>query len=93
MKTIEEAAIEHMSKINLSQENKQYVCKGDFGISFHEGVDFAQRWIPVEEELPEKLKQVIVKLENGWHTCTWITEDGTFAFNIKPTHWRYIDLK
>ena len=53
MKTIEEAAIEHMSKINLSQENKQYICDGDFGISFHEGVEFAQRWIPVEEELPE----------------------------------------
>ena len=36
---------------------------------------------PVEEGLPEKSKQVIVKLENGWHTCTWITGDGTFALN------------
>ena len=62
MKTIEEAAIEHMSKINLSQENKQYICDGDFGISFHEGVEFAQRWIPVEEELPEIGEKVITKM-------------------------------
>lgn len=60
---------------------------------FEAGVEFAQRWIPIEEELPEKLVQVIVKLENGWCTCTWITEDGDFAFNVKPTHWRPIELK
>ena len=60
---------------------------------FEAGVEFAQRWIPVEEELPEKLVQVIVKFENGWCTCTWITEDGDFAFNVKPTHWRPIELK
>jgi len=60
---------------------------------FEAGVQFAQRWIPVEEELPEKLVQVIVKLENDWCTCTWITEDGDFAFNVKPTHWRHIDIK
>lgn len=84
MKTIEEA-------LNIAYDE----CKGNayFGNGFKKGVDFAQRWIPIEEELPEKSKQVIVKLENGWHTCTWITEDGTFAFNVKPTHWRHIDLK
>ena len=60
---------------------------------FEAGVEFAQRWIPVEEELPEKLVQVIVKLEDGWCTCTWITEDGDFAFNVKPTHWRPLNLK
>ena len=60
---------------------------------FEAGVQFAQRWIPIEEELPEKLVQVIVKFENGWCTCTWITEDGDFAFNVKPTHWRPIELK
>ena len=84
MKTIEEA-------LNIAYDE----CKSNayFGNGFKKGVEFAQRWIPVEEELPEKSKQVIVKFENGWHTCTWITEDGTFAFNVKPTHWRYIDLK
>ena len=84
MKTIEEA-------LSIAYDE----CKSNayFGNGFKKGVEFAQRWIHVEEELPEKSKQVIVKLENGWHTCTWITGDGTFAFNVKPTHWRYIDLK
>ena len=91
MKTIEEKAIEYTeSKIKYEYDPGYFedICK-----SFMKGADFAQRWITVEEYLPEKSKQVIVKLENGWHTCTWITEDGTFAFNVKPTHWRYIDLK
>ena len=97
MKTIEEAACDY-----VNNKYKEFALLDIFGeetsirdlsSDFIEGVKFAQRWIPVEEELPEKSKQVIVKLENGWHTCTWITEDGTFAFNVKPTHWRYIDLK
>ena len=87
MKTIEEAAIDYA----LSREDNDYTIETE--MAFEAGVEFAQRWIPVEEELPEKSKQVIVKLENGWHTCTWITGDGTFAFNVKPTHWRHIDLK
>jgi len=60
---------------------------------FKAGVEFAQRWISVEEELPEPMKQVIVKLENGWCTCTWLMNDGEFAFNVHPTYWRPIDLK
>ena len=97
MKTIDEAAENY-----IQSEYKEFALLDiigedtsikDFRDDFKAGVEFAQRWIPVDEELPEKFKQVIVKLENGWHTCTWITEDGTFTFNVKPTHWRYIDLK
>ena len=91
MKTIEEAAQEYFSKIE-GFHNKAGVDKSWID-AFEAGVEFAKQWIPVEEYLPEKFKQVIVKLENGWHTCTWIMEDGTFAFNVKPTHWRHIDLK
>ena len=64
-----------------------------FGNGFRAGIEFAQRWISVEDELPEVSKQVIVKLPNDWHTCTWLMKDGTFAFNVKPTHWRPIELK
>ena len=93
MKTIEDAARDFLG-LNESNPNYTHTIKDEFELSiFKAGVEFAQRWIPVEEDLPEKQKQVIVKLENGWHTCTWLTEDGTFAFNVKPTHWRYIDLK
>lgn len=99
MKTIEEAAYEHSEpKANeLSHCNMEDLTildlESNFSASFKAGVEFAQRFIPVEEELPEKLVQVIVKLENGWHTTTWIMEDGSFAFNVKPTHWRHIELK
>ena len=93
MKTIEQASIE-CANIYLQGYRDSYPAdENDFVDVFEAGIEFAQRWIPVEENLPEKFKQVIAKLENGWHTCTWIMEDGTFAFNVKPTHWRHIDLK
>ena len=88
MKTVQSEAEEICIYVDDSCDAKTVAYE-----SFLSGVEFAQRWIPIEEELPEKSKQVIVKLENGWHTCTWITGDGTFAFNVKPTHWRHIDLK
>ena len=88
MKTIEEAA----KDFNDSHVNGHHPQKWVSDI-FKAGVDFAQRWIPIEEELPPVSQQVIVKLKNDWHTCTWLLGDGTFAYNIKPTHWRYIDLK
>ena len=86
MKTVEQKSEEYLM-CNFDSNDI------DLSDAFKEGVTFAQRWIPIEEELPEKLVQVIVKLENGWCTCTWITEDGDFAFNVKPTYWRPIELK
>ena len=88
MKTVEEAAKRYANTKSSSDVFIESHIK-----DFKAGVEFAQRWIPVEEELPEKLVQVIVKLENGWHTTTWITENGDFAFNVKPTYWRPIELK
>ena len=87
MKTIEDAARDYAE----SFEDNDYTIETEF--AFKAGVEFAQRWISVEEELPEVSKQVIVKLPNDWHTCTWLMKDGTFAFNVKPTHWRPIELK
>ena len=89
MKTIGEASIEYV-KSNFLLET---IWAQETQDAFKSGAEFAQRWVSVEEELPEKFKQVIAKLENGWHTCTWIMEDGTFAFNVKPTHWRPIEIK
>ena len=88
MKTIEEAA----KDFNDSHVNGHHPQTWVSDI-FKAGVDFAQRWISIDEELPHVSQQVIVKLKNNWHTCTWLLGDGTFAYNIKPTHWRYIDLK
>lgn len=93
MLTIEQAARIHSSNLTVTYETLKNVTKEDFEKSFIAGVEFAQRWISVEEELPEPMKQVIVKLENGWCTCTWLMNDGEFAFNVHPTYWRPIDLK
>ena len=88
MKTIEEAA----KDFNDSHVNGHHPQKWVSDI-FKAGVEFAQRWISIDDELPPVSQQVIVKLKNNWHACTWLLGDGTFACNIKPTHWRYIDLK
>ena len=91
MREIEEKAIEYAeSKIKYEDDPEyfEYICK-----SFMKGVDFAQRWISIDEELPPVSQQVIVKLKNNWHACTWLLGDGTFAYNINPTHWRPIELK
>ncbi len=40
-------------------------------ISFKKGVEFAQRWIPVEEELPEVGAMVLTKMEKR-HGDTWV---------------------
>ena len=70
MKTIEEVTKEF-------SEKSVWACP----ISFKAGVEFAQRWISVEDELPEEGVSVLIKndfgcigieiLENGiWRMCT-----------------------
>ena len=72
---------------------------------FEAGVQFAQRWIPVEEELPEIGEKVITKMTKDKRTsygiATRIREewginshwiDHTFS-NMTITHWRPIELK
>ena len=84
MKTIEQA---------LDEAYKNAGSNAYFGNGFRAGIEFAQRWIQIEEELPILYEQVIVKSPNGGYVCTWLMQDGSFAFNITPTHWRQIDIK
>lgn len=96
MKTIEEA-------LNIAYDE----CKSNayFGNGFKRGVEFAQRWIPVEEELPKIGEKVITKMTKDKRTsygiATRIREeweinahwiDHTFS-NMNITHWRPIELK
>lgn len=96
MKTIEEA-------LNVAYDE----CKSNayFGNGFIKGVEFAQRWIPVDEELPRIGEKVITKMDKDKRTsygiATRIREeweidahwiDHTFS-NMTITHWRCIDLK
>ena len=91
MKTIEEA-------LNIAYDE----CKSNayFGNGFKKGVEFAQRWIPIEEELPPLRVPVICKYsmfgkEYHW-TGTFYTEERIMHFvkkHLQITHWRLIDLK
>lgn len=96
MKTIEEA-------LNIAYDE----CKSNayFGNGFKKGVEFAQRWISVEEELPKIGEKVITKMTKDKRTsygiATRIREeweinahwiDHTFS-NMTITHWRPIELK
>ena len=69
---------------------------------FEAGVQFAQRWIPVEEELPEidesgESDLILMKIDHFIYVGNY-TEDGewvelTTREKYTPTHWRQIELK
>ena len=66
MKTIEEAATDFSKDIRENSLTGNNAGKQQYQvgrkIGFNAGVEFAQRWIPVEEELPESGNNVLVKL-------------------------------
>ena len=92
MKTIEEAASYHVDNLPNNPS---------FWDSFMAGVEFAQRWIPVSEELPVfgevilfKPEESIVNVGFWWHDNLFWTIN---ALNHYPsstvTHWRPIEVK
>ena len=102
MKTIEEAALSHAIRREVDAEELKYV--GKYQKSFKAGVEFAQRWIPIEEEEPPLYITVLVKLFNGrFFTAKYIKSskcreddvwsDGFSYYPVNDTHWRPIELK
>jgi len=85
MKTIEQGIKESY----LKSGNNAY-----FGNGFKSGVEFAQRWIPVDEELPTNDDRVLVKFPNGkvivnsFDTALQIWQ---YQFEQNYTHWRPIE--
>lgn len=87
MKTIEEAA-------------KDYLCRKDNETDsycgFIAGVEFAQRWVGFENELPPVMLEVIVKDFSGKKHKRVFTplDNGDVKYLAETfTHWRPIDLK
>lgn len=94
MKTIEEAAKE-FSKETYDTFHQHHRMKG-----FIAGIEFAQRWIPVEEELPEFGLVVLFKEMNNnarihlGRICQDTDNFVEMAITYKNvTHWRPIELK
>ena len=101
MKTIEQASVEYSKKQYGYDPIMRFQCE----THFEAGIEFAQRWTPVEEELPEIGEKVITKMAKDKRTsygiatrireewevnARWI--DHTFS-NMTITHWRPINLK
>jgi hypothetical protein len=68
--------------------------------AFQAGIRFAEEWIPVEQELPDKVKTVLIKGRIAGGKENFVTgkfyKSGFWAsvsYMIKPTHWRPIDRK
>jgi hypothetical protein len=100
MKTIETAARNYCNidlNLVLDEEERYYKDFQKYD-GFKAGVEFAQRWIPVEEEKPENMKSVLV-MDNGCSPirCIALFLDNEFYPDFKVlkheniTHWRPID--
>ena len=105
MKTIEEAAKEFKKRrvkanldceVDLSEHIPVIEYESERG--FEAGVEFAQRWIPVEEELPNPNSWIIVKKHNGLKLGMYFNTDNQFLYGLdnqtnQITHWRPIEIK
>lgn len=83
MKTIEEAAKEY-ELIHYYVDEK---------IAFAKGVEFAQRWIPMEEEFPTKGIEVIAKNKHRKVVYEVKTNDDVKYICENFTSWRPVELK
>ena len=71
--------------------------------AFLAGVEYTQRWISVEEELPEYGKKVLVKSNTGDVGMAWLSDDTdrkrwyVTANSSVPlsstTHWRPVEIE
>ena len=67
MKTIEQASVEYSKKQYDHDPIMRFQCE----THFEAGIEFAQRWISVEEELPPIGEMVLTKMEKR-HGDTWV---------------------
>ena len=92
MKTIKEAAREFQRDYPTDIEERAAYS------AFKAGVEYAQRWISVEDELPEITEEgcncveVLYMTKNGLGGIC-LFKDGRFETLSKVTHWRPIEWK
>lgn len=100
MKTIEQAAKEYSDRVGGDN-----FAKIELQNSFEAGVEFAQTWIPIEEELPQPMPSgeevmVLGKVSDGiiftcYHECglipQWVMAGTGIVIRVK--YWRPIELK
>lgn len=84
MQTKEEAAREYENK-ELHIEDGQYTSMAIIE-AFTAGVEFAQRWISVDDELPEDTQEILMKNEDWENECY---PEGVRSGWYNPTHCNY----
>ena len=90
MKTIDQAAKELFPDCNNEADQKTVEM---FREIFKKGIEFAQRWIPVEEERPTKGIEIIAKNKHRKVVYEVKTNDDVKYICETFTHWRLIELK
>ena len=100
MKTIEEEAKEFSNTKGIQSCKLMREVEYDTGrfVGFKAGIKFAQRWIPIEEELPESDGKYLVLRSNGDWTSTYFQKSTNSFANYYSdlhyfTHWRQIEIK
>ena len=107
MKDLEEAAADYLDSdrfknINYDEDWKNKLTleiEKETKIAFKAGVEFAQRWIPLEEELPTlntllQVKGIREGGKIGYDFAKFEFKKGLCAYHlIRATHWRPIELK
>ena len=97
MKTINEAASDYAEETKDTTNGMFYADSQD---AFKAGVEFAQRWISVEEELPEtnefeESRICLIKNRYAIDIGRYYSNKKRWflsSSNFKVTHWRYVEL-
>ena len=102
MKTIEQASVEYSKEQYDHDPIMRFQCE----THFEAGIEFAQRWIPIERDNEGLVKySTMDEMESNVPFITRLTNDEEFLYDIWYefgadldldkfyTHWRPIDLK
>lgn len=88
MKTVNEMAYEYSQKPAFVRQGIEIETMA----GFLAGVQFAQRWISVEEELPTIFPSVIIAKHGDKHKAFCVTEITVEYLKNTFSYWRYVDI-
>ena len=92
MKNIDQQAIDYAQKW-YTEESEYLIAR----LGFKAGVEFAERWIPVTEELPKHNENVLIKYKNMIFDEMLVdicdAWEARFIEEYNVEFWRPIDLK
>lgn len=100
MKTIEQASVEYSKKQYDHDPIMRFQCE----THFEAGIEFAQRFIPVNDELPEDIEtdgriHIPCIVTNGqtktiaFRRLSPLTKKWNWNVMMEVTHWRPIEYK